>query len=199
MREFKRQGVAIIFVSHNLQAVNDLCDRALYLKSQAISVGKPSDVIEHYLKDSNPIAQISESAIEIAEANFATKEGSIITAVNPGSQLSLRIRACPKKTIRDYHIGFLVFRTTDQLSVYNGNWTGEELGHPELRPETAVEFNIGFTAHLTKGHYYVAWHLFHNPTQTFISTIRPAGFFAVDEHRTWGGVADLEVVAKASV
>src|SRR6185436_18533915 len=33
MQEFKRNGVAIIFVSHNLQAVSSLCTRAIFLAS----------------------------------------------------------------------------------------------------------------------------------------------------------------------
>src|SRR5438477_13072311 len=37
MFEFKQQGVAIVFVSHNLQAVAMLCDRSLFIRNQMVA------------------------------------------------------------------------------------------------------------------------------------------------------------------
>ena len=48
MREFKRNGVAIVFVTHDLQSMASLCDKALLLKSTVQAQGTPSDVIAKY-------------------------------------------------------------------------------------------------------------------------------------------------------
>src|SRR4029079_13421502 len=45
MRQFKHDGVTIVFVSHNLQAISDLCDRVLYLKQSVQAFGTPVQVI----------------------------------------------------------------------------------------------------------------------------------------------------------
>ena len=53
MREVStREGKTILFVSHNMQAVKNLCDRALILeKGRIIASGDPDTVINKYIKD----------------------------------------------------------------------------------------------------------------------------------------------------
>jgi len=109
----------------------------------------------------------------------------------------LRISVCPKEAISNYHVALVVYRSTDGLPVYDANWTGEELGLEELQPDLPIDFDIRFRAHLTRGHYYASWHLHHNPTHTFLAVCRPAGFFTVEEHRTYTGIADLEASVTA--
>jgi lipopolysaccharide transport system ATP-binding protein len=46
-----RQGKTVIFVSHNLQAIRNLCQRAVYFENGTIADdGKPDEVIAGYLK-----------------------------------------------------------------------------------------------------------------------------------------------------
>jgi lipopolysaccharide transport system ATP-binding protein len=48
--ELKSQGVTIIFVSHDLEAVLDLCDRAIGLEGGRVQVeGLAREVVDHYL------------------------------------------------------------------------------------------------------------------------------------------------------
>lgn len=50
MREFRRDGKTIIFVSHNLEAISSICDKVIYLeKGKVIIWGKPKRVINYYL------------------------------------------------------------------------------------------------------------------------------------------------------
>ena len=50
MDEISSQGRTIIFVSHNMDAVQRLCSRVILLKDATIvDDGKPSDVIHNYL------------------------------------------------------------------------------------------------------------------------------------------------------
>jgi lipopolysaccharide transport system ATP-binding protein len=59
MEEFKKSGVTIIFVSHNIKQVENFCTRVIYIKNhQIIEDGKPEIVCQHYLKDiNNPFNQ----------------------------------------------------------------------------------------------------------------------------------------------
>jgi lipopolysaccharide transport system ATP-binding protein len=46
----KREGRTILFVSHNMQAVNNLCRRAMYLqKGRMITIGQADKVVNRYL------------------------------------------------------------------------------------------------------------------------------------------------------
>jgi len=50
MREVIRQGTTVLFVSHNLRAVNDLCSRALLLDhGRVTAAGAPAEVTQAYL------------------------------------------------------------------------------------------------------------------------------------------------------
>jgi lipopolysaccharide transport system ATP-binding protein len=50
MEDLSGEGRTVLFVSHNMQAVNQLCDRAIWLEGGRIhEEGDPSDVVTHYL------------------------------------------------------------------------------------------------------------------------------------------------------
>jgi lipopolysaccharide transport system ATP-binding protein len=48
---FKKKQKSIVFISHNLNAVHQSCDRVLFLnKGKIQAIGEPSEVIEEYTK-----------------------------------------------------------------------------------------------------------------------------------------------------
>lgn len=51
MKDVSGQGRTIIFVSHNMAAINNLCSRVIFLENGQLKMdGKTSDVINYYLK-----------------------------------------------------------------------------------------------------------------------------------------------------
>jgi ABC-type polysaccharide/polyol phosphate transport system ATPase subunit len=54
MSEFRSGGTSIVFVSHNLDTVQSLCNRAVYLRRGQVMVhGASVDAVRHYLDDLN--------------------------------------------------------------------------------------------------------------------------------------------------
>jgi len=52
MEEFKKDGVTIIFVSHNIEQVKNFCSKVIYLKnSKIINSGQPEKICNQYIKD----------------------------------------------------------------------------------------------------------------------------------------------------
>ena len=52
MAEFKKLGVTILFVSHDLKMVEKFCDRVIYLNhSKIVSDSTPKNVINNYNND----------------------------------------------------------------------------------------------------------------------------------------------------
>lgn len=52
MKEVGKDGRTVLFVSHNMQAVNQLCDRGILLNQGIVNIQAPiHDVIEEYIKD----------------------------------------------------------------------------------------------------------------------------------------------------
>lgn len=52
MEEFKKKGVTIVFVSHDMETVRNFCERVIYLKNGEIALdGKPEEIVEKYIKN----------------------------------------------------------------------------------------------------------------------------------------------------
>ena len=194
MRRFKREGVTIVFVSHNLQAVAELCDHALYLNRQPRAHGLSADVITRYVNDSfSASAEASQGEVRIVSAELQSQDGAATTGrVAPGTLLQLVVTFDVVRPIDDVTFAFGAHRSTDQLLVYDGHFTQRELGLPPLTPG---RFSIAFqfAANLTRGQYYLDVFAAHAPTQRYLGRLRPAGHLVIDETRSWGGVADLAV------
>lgn len=51
MKELRKQGKTMVFVTHSMQSVKNLCDRAIWLKDGEIKMdGKTDEVVEEYVK-----------------------------------------------------------------------------------------------------------------------------------------------------
>ena len=194
MREFKRQGVAIVFVSHNLQAVAMLCERAVYLHHEVRAYGPVQQVLERYVSTvSRSGASEGPEGVTIVAAELLDPDGRPVTAVAANGRLKLRMTYSTAVAVEDVTLGFLVHRSTDSLVVYDGNIRGSEIGLTRLVPGEKVTVEFGFRAHLTRGLYHVECHVLHNPTRRFLARLRPAAVLTVNEHRTYAGVADIEL------
>jgi lipopolysaccharide transport system ATP-binding protein len=200
MRAFKREGVTIVFVSHNLQAITDLCDKALYLRRQVKAIGDPLEVIDTYVRDSfsaSSDAQLS-TQLRILSAVLVDRFGSPVQGfVEPGQKLCLRAQFEATAPLDELNFSFRLLRSTDQLLVYDGHFSQEEVGVAVVRPgEFTMDFE--FDAHLTRGQYFLELQVRYRPTHELVARLIPAAHLTVAENRTWGGVSDLAVRSSMS-
>lgn len=195
MQEFKRSGVAIVFVSHNLQAVSSLCTRAIFLASTVKAEGDPDDVIRAYAATAEATLEASQNdAIRIASVSLLNDNGTPVDpSVPPGEALVLRTTFEPKTSARDVTFGFLVYRSTDNLLVYDGHFTNAEIGIREITADKPFQVDFRFRANLTRGHYRVVTRIYDNILQRFLAEVCPPATFGVQELQTWAGIAYLDV------
>jgi len=196
MEQFKREGVAIVFVSHNLQAVSSLCDRALYLHGRMVAEGPTDQVIGRYIEEAGSVQDAAQPSTMSITARLLT-DGPASVSVAPGTELVLSVTYASTIDVSDYSLGFIVRRSADQLVVYDGNFGGDELEQRTIRAGEPFTVRFRFRTHLTRGHYHLECHVQHTPTQDFLGRLRPAANFAIHEDRTWAGIADLAVEASA--
>jgi lipopolysaccharide transport system ATP-binding protein len=195
MFEFKRQGAAIVFVSHNLQAVSDLCDQVLFIKRSTQFLGPTAEGISRYVRS---LAVKRERGTEpvVIEAELTDRRtGKPAEVVVPGQPLRLRAVYQPTRNVQDFVVSFIVKRSTDELLVYDGQFPATEFGMTGLAAGQRLVVNFDFVANITRGQYHVDTLLFELSSQQFLGWLSPAGLLTVDERRTWGGVADLAVGA----
>ena len=196
MRRFKRDGVTIVFVSHNLQAVSDLCDKALYLQREVRAFGPTRDVMDAYVRAAFASSQhepAADAPLRVCGTALTRADGTPITEpVATGQEVRFSVEFETKAPLNDLGFSFRVFRSTDQLLVYDGQASQAELG---LTLESATSFTVDFffEVNLTRGQYYFEVLAGHAPTQQFLVRLSPAGHLTVAEMQTWGGVANLMV------
>jgi lipopolysaccharide transport system ATP-binding protein len=199
MVDFKKQGIAIVLVSHNLQAVATLCDNAVYLANDVRCIGPAISVLEAYVRSSQKAATSPPSSPVTLESGTLNRQADIIGShgdVRPGASLSLRITGTSHEPLCDVTFGFIINRSTDQLTVYDGNIHLDELVSTPLLGRFTLEFN--FKVHLVRGHYYISVHVFDNRRQSFLVPVRQIATLTVTEHRSWQGIADVELSAMLS-
>jgi lipopolysaccharide transport system ATP-binding protein len=194
MEEFRRSGVAIAFVSHDMAAISRLCGSSVYLNKSVIAAGPTPEVIRRYASSSTMLNSEPDGDVIIESAQFVEGESNSLT-IRPGAALTLRVGYKVNSAVTDVTFGLLLWRTSDLLMVYDGNFTAEELGVSTLRSGAAFLIDFRFRANLVRGQYHFECHVYHNPTQRFLTRVSPVGALTVQETRTYGGVADLDVSA----
>jgi ABC-type polysaccharide/polyol phosphate transport system ATPase subunit len=200
MKRFKRDGVAIVFVSHNMQAVGDLCDHALVIKSTPRYLGEVGGAVSQYLKlAGSGENQLAGDGCTILGSRLLDAAGVPATAVSPHAPLTFEVDLRIDVDMPQLVFAVVLYRATDSLCVYDGNFTTEELGVGPVRAGQVLRLRFPHVAHLTRGQYAYQF-VVHDPREArhrlsamSIASIR------VDELRTWTGVADLDVRAQVEV
>jgi lipopolysaccharide transport system ATP-binding protein len=188
MAQFKREGTAIVFVSHNLQAISQLCERAAYLRG-GLEILAPTEVaIERYISDKTSALEHVDSDVAIVSAVLeGTPPGEIHVA--PGTALTLRVVFQVNEPLGQVAFGFLIHRSTDHLLVYDGNLSSEQLGVSGAQPGDKFEVSFKFQAHLARGHYHISCHVFRGATARFLARLDVAASLVVEETQTYAGIA----------
>src|SRR5271155_5215475 len=77
MRSILKGGATVLFVSHNLKAVTELCARAVLLKKGEVAItGDTDSVVRHYLKDAQePCAGDESKPVYISQVKVSDELG----------------------------------------------------------------------------------------------------------------------------
>ncbi|MGZ8833703.1 MAG: ABC transporter ATP-binding protein [Thermoanaerobaculia bacterium] len=195
MRDFKRNGVAIVFVSHNLQAVASLCQRTVFLGGTVRAIGTTDDVIHAYVNSATAAVDAAKNdAVQITSARLLDEARRPLEhIIAPGAPLTLHVSFLPKVAADDVTFGLLLFRSTDNLLLYDGHFTNRELGVPRLLPGQPLDVDFSFKANLTRGHYHIVTRIYDNILQRFLAHVCPPSVFVVEELQTWAGIVHLDV------
>ncbi|HEY7337718.1 MAG TPA: ABC transporter ATP-binding protein [Bryobacteraceae bacterium] len=111
IQQMKKEGRTILFVSHDLAAIERLCDRALLLSGgRIVCEGKPNKVTLEYQQSALSVSQLPEHArtasrqIECTRFSYSNANGG---AVRPGGSMSVRVDYAAHKPMQ--HAVFNVY------------------------------------------------------------------------------------------
>jgi lipopolysaccharide transport system ATP-binding protein len=122
IQDFRAQGGSLIFVSHDLNAVKVLCDRALVLEEGCIAAsGTPEDAVNYYNRliasldegEDLPMPQSGErhcygsGEVKIEAGRLiGVDSGAAMLSAGESAQLDFQIRA--HAAVEDFTLGFLI-------------------------------------------------------------------------------------------
>lgn len=170
MRHFIQQGTSIVFVSHNLTAVSNLCHRVLVLrKGEAIFLGEVATGIQKYFDFYEE--EVNDKAVEVTHVRLKSATGEERSVFQPGEAVTLEIGIRARQEIRGVYAG-LTIHTMEGQFVFDtsaNRLTGERMSmNPgdEARIVFALDMNLqsgvfllGFDLELPE----FASFLYHNP------------------------------------
>jgi ABC-type polysaccharide/polyol phosphate transport system ATPase subunit len=115
--ELKEAGTTIVFISHDLNAVEMLCDRALLLnRGEVAAEGWPRDIISEYERSANGTLPLysagaggdgSPRPVEITGLTFQDYEGRQVSHASTGGPLTARVEFVANEPVAD--VAFEIF------------------------------------------------------------------------------------------
>lgn len=146
----KKQGRTIIFVSHNMGVIQQLCSQTVVLQNGKFSfVGDTKKAIEHYTENQKKQSHIDlkepgnrkgNGAIKLTGFHIENKNGLQTRTIENDSQATLVFEyECPNPTnLKNVDIGFSLERNMGLVSVIYSSYTKTEF--PTLKLSGDIRF-----------------------------------------------------------
>lgn len=172
IREFRRSGTTLLIVSHDRQAIQTICDRALLLDKGRVALeGAPEEVMDFFSamiaeREQNTIRQerLANNRIRtisgtgeasIAEVLLLNEQGKPIEVVETGTPVTLRVSVDIHTDLERLVLGFMIKDRMGQ-AIYGINTHRIHRPLEHLRTGERIVYSYSFNADLGKGNYSVA-------------------------------------------
>ena len=172
IREFRKAGTTLLIVSHDRQAIQTICDRAILLDHGRLALeGAPEEVMDFF---SAMIAEREQSTIRqerladnrirtisgtgeatIAEVVLLNSEGKPIDVVETGTPITLQVTVDIKRDIELLVLGFMIKERMGQ-AIYGINTHRINRPLDNLKAGEQAVYRYSFAANLGKGNYSIA-------------------------------------------
>ena len=201
MKEFRRRGVAIVFVSHHLPVVAQQCTQALLLeRGKSVRIGAPRDVIAAYTTAAAAAASSNDDVTIVAKLH-APRQAEVDTdtfEVAPGERLQLDLTLTFHVDAEAATIGIVVWDLTRELYVYGASSDFVGVSPIGAQAGDVRSFTFGFDAHLTRGLYAIEVNVTDAARHRFLAVARGLCHFHVGENVSYDGIANLYLHGRES-
>jgi lipopolysaccharide transport system ATP-binding protein len=192
MRAVLGGGTTVVFVSHNLHAVANLCQRAMLMEhGRVVAVGAASEVIREYLErgtaaiEGEEVREVRLSRVEMRGPSGDALRFEACQDVAIDVQVEARVRAEKLAVVIECF-------DEEQYTVFNTST--ERLGREPFAIEAGESFVTSFALklNLAPGTYQLAVYLYRYDIQRNYDTKMPAATFYVTSATDVKGVAHVQ-------
>jgi len=183
IREFKKQGTSLLFVTHGLGDIRTLCDRVILLSNgEIIKDGLPDEVVDYY----NAITAERENAKLTIEqrrtkdgwlyTEFGTKEafvesfrlldeksGEPVSLAAVGQDLVIEIRSTVKQDLPRLVLGLHMMDRNGNLVWGTNTWHTKQVLE-NVSHGSVIVFKVAFKCRLGPGSYAIGFALVSSDT-----------------------------------
>lgn len=159
IKQFQREGRTIVFVTHGLDQVRQLCDRVVLLEKGHLKVdGTPIEGIRALREQFNEVeedrpAESGGDRVRITDVRVTDGNGVPKNRFRPGDRLGLELDVDPSGPIDDWVAGILLTDALD-LGVYGTNSTLQSVELPAIDSPITVRYTFDDIP-LVEGQYHV--------------------------------------------
>ena len=172
IRQFQKQGTALLLVSHDAAAIQSLCSRAILLeRGHVLRDGKPQDVMDYYnaLIAERENTQLREDEHEsgrtrvvsgtgeatVQSVTLHDRDGALVEHVNVGDEVELRLSVRVDTDIPRLVLGYMIKDRLGQ-QIFGTNTHHTEQALHDARAGDVVEYRARFRMNLGPGSYSVS-------------------------------------------
>jgi ABC-type polysaccharide/polyol phosphate transport system ATPase subunit len=191
LAEFRQSGAAIVFVSHNMQAIVSLCDRALLLRPGRSAV--LADVGEAAALYASPEGEAVDARITMSEVSLTESGRSepLTRDIAPHAALTLTATITANVPLPRCRVGFEIIRN-DGMVMFYGSPMVDGAAPIDLGAGMSIAMRINFRANVLQGTYRVVLHVTDTNNLWLPITISGLASFIVHETTRISGCAEVE-------
>ncbi|MCX5824885.1 MAG: ABC transporter ATP-binding protein [Deltaproteobacteria bacterium] len=172
IREFRKQGTTLLIVSHDKEAIQSICDRAILLDASRVAKeGAPEEIMDFYnamladtknktvevkrLQDGRAQTISGTGEARVEEIALYNSKGELSEFISVGERVELRIKVKVHDNIPELVIGYMIKERLGQ-PVYGINTHYLNRTLKDLCAGAQVVYSFSFTANLGVGSYSVS-------------------------------------------
>jgi lipopolysaccharide transport system ATP-binding protein len=172
IRRYREQGTTLLLVSHDKQAIQSVCDRALLLDGGRLAKeGAPEEIMDYYnaliaerenatvrlqATDTGKVQTVSGTGeATVADIALLDEAGERVEVVDVGAPVTLQVTVKTKAAIPRMVLGYMI---KDRLGqpMYGTNTHLKELPLDDVAAFETVVYRFAFPMNLGPGSYSVA-------------------------------------------
>jgi lipopolysaccharide transport system ATP-binding protein len=172
IRQFRQQGTTLLLVSHDKQAIQSVCDRAILLDGGRLAKeGKPEEIMDYYnamiAERENQTVRLQDTVegkvqttsgtgeATVADIALLDESGQRVEVVDVGAPVTLEVRVKARAPIPRMVLGYMI---KDRLGqpMYGTNTHLKELPLTDVSAGEEVVYRFAFPMNLGPGTYSVA-------------------------------------------
>lgn len=171
IKQFRREGTTLLLVSHDKQAIQSVCDRALLLDGGRLArEGAPEEIMDYYnallAERDNARVQTGASGgktqtisgtgeATVADIALLDEQGQRVEVIDVGVPVTLEVTVQARAAIPRMVLGYMI---KDRLgnTMYGTNTDLKAMPQLDVRPGEQLVYRFAFPANLGAGSYSVA-------------------------------------------